>query len=445
MYQQPKKMSTKKKVELICLIAIALWLALFAINYVRYTESKSLLFAMHLTHKYDDGVTEEYVGLGYVYRQYKRNSVNREEMVPFWVLMENPKAEPDLPVVETDYVVPENYRKQDRFRGLLYYFNTQGELLGTYKCLNSNGNCNKAFDGSDKYQLEVNDPVTWDAERRTLGTIYDKFAFVDDSAPQDINYGDPAYDRIIYLYRFLDKVLDEDGNKPEILAKFADVKESTIDENKNIGYGDDYKYIVKSMDNQKWGVIKIKKSGTIEEVLPYEYDSITYDKDTKYYILAKDNKWFVYDLNKEKTVSIQSEYPIYDVWINSNKTEYIKVGIDRTVGSDEFTDFKVYRTDGKVLLDGDKITAIFPRGKYLFYITARDNYLRFMDYSKEEVYKFKLNFWRIKHDTLTQPAFTIYNETDNYLTLRVYDKRELSYKYETVVINTRNWAINDQR
>lgn len=445
MYQQPKKMSTKKKIELICLIAIALWLVLFAINYVRFTESKALLLSMHLTHEYDDGVTEEYVSLGYVYRQYKRNSVNREEMVPFWVLMENPKAEPDLPVVETDYVVPENYRKQDRFRGLLYYFDVKGELLGTYKCLNSNGNCNKAFDGSDIYQLEVNDPVTWDDERRTLGAIYDKFAFVDDSAPQDISYGDPAYDRIVYLYRFLDPALDEDGNKPEILAKFADVKGSTIDENKNVLYGDDYRYIVKSMDNQKWGIIKIKKSGAIEEVLPYEYESITYDVDTKYYILCKDKKWFVYDINKEKMVSIQSEYPIYDVWSNANRTEYIKVGVDRTVGSDEFTDFKVYRIDGKALLDGDKITAIFPRGKYLFYITARDNYLRFMDYSKEEVYKFKLNFWRLKHDTLTQPAFIIYNETENYLTLRVYDTRELSYKYETVVINTKNWAFNEQR
>ena len=33
----------------------------------------------HLTHKYDDGITEEYVSLGYVYRRYSRNSVNREE------------------------------------------------------------------------------------------------------------------------------------------------------------------------------------------------------------------------------------------------------------------------------------------------------------------------------------------------------------------------------
>ena len=84
MYQQKKKMSSKKKIELTVLVLLVLWFALLGINYVRYSDSKPLILAIHLTHKYDDGVTEEYVSLGYVYRQYKRNSVNREELVPFW-------------------------------------------------------------------------------------------------------------------------------------------------------------------------------------------------------------------------------------------------------------------------------------------------------------------------------------------------------------------------
>ena len=443
MYSEPKKMTNKKKIELLILVIIALWLVLFAINYVRFADSKAPIFAMHLTHKYDDGVTEEYVSLGYVYRQYRRNSVNREELVPFWVPMENPKAEPDLPTALTGYTVPENYRRYDNFRGLVYWFSVKGELQGTYKCLNSNGNCKKAFSGSDVYNLIDKDPTTYGVEPRVLGPVHDKFGFVDDSAPQDISYGEPAYDRIIYLYKFLDPELDENKEKVKIIAKFADVKESTVDENKNIGYGDENRYIVKSMDNQKWGIIKIKKSGEIEEVLPYEYDSITYDKDTKYYIMCKNKKWYVYDLNNKKTVSIESEYPIYDVWTNANRTQYIKVGIDRTVGTDEFTDFKVYRIDGKSFLDGDKITAVFPRGKFLFYITARDNHLRFIDYSGEELYKYKLNFWRLKHDKLTQPAFMIYNETEKFITLRVYDTRELSYNYEIKVINVVNWKANE--
>ena len=66
-----------------------------------------------------------------------------------------------------------------------------------------------------------------------------------------------------------------------------------------------------------------------------------------------------------------------------------------------------------------------------------------MDYGKYELYKLKLNFWRIIHDDLTQPAFTIYNETENYLTLRIYDTRELSYKYDSRVINLKYWENND--
>ena len=443
MYQQKKKMSSKKKIELTVLVLLVLWFALLGINYVRYSDSKPLILAIHLTHKYDDGVTEEYVSLGYVYRQYKRNSISDEEFVPFWKGIKKPKAVPDLPKAETGYAVPENIRRQDKFRGLLYYFTIKGELLGTYKCVNSDGYCEKAFSGSDSYNLKDNDPVTFGQERRTLGPIHDMYAFVDDSVEQDIEYGDPAYARIVYLYRFLDKLNDEQGREHEILAKFADVKESTYDENKNLGYGDNNRYIVKSLENFKWGIVRITKDGEAEEVLPYEYDSITYDIDTGYYIMCKEKVWYVYDLEKGEKVSIDSNNPIYDVWENDNRTQYIKVGLDRIVGDDQFTDFKVYRIDGKVLLDGDKITAVFPRGKYLFYITAKDNYLRFMDYGKYELYKYKLNFWRLKHDELTQPAFTIYNETESYLTLRVYDTRKLSYKYDIKVINTKYWENNE--
>ena len=39
--------------------------------------------------------------------------------------------------------------------------------------------------------------------------------------------------------------------KNEILAKFADVKDSTFDENKNLGYGEDYKY------NFKYSILEV--------------------------------------------------------------------------------------------------------------------------------------------------------------------------------------------
>ena len=126
-----------------------------------------------------------------------------------------------------DYNVPENTRKLDKYRGLLYYFNRKGELLGTYKCLNSTMDCNKAFGGWDDFNTLNKDPITALDTPKTLGMIHEKFAFVDDSVAQQVKYGDPTYSRTVYLYRFF----DEDDYDPEILAKYADVKMSTVDEN----------------------------------------------------------------------------------------------------------------------------------------------------------------------------------------------------------------------
>ena len=140
--------------------------------------------------------------MGYIYRSYNRNSITREEFVPFWVLLENPEPAPDLPVIDMDYNVPENTRKLDKYRGLLYYFNRKGELLGTYKCLNSTMDCNKAFGGWDDFNTLNNDPVTALETPKNLGMILEKFAFVDDSVSLQVKYGDPTYSRTVYLYRF---------------------------------------------------------------------------------------------------------------------------------------------------------------------------------------------------------------------------------------------------
>ena len=273
-------------------LIILIWSIIFIVNYLRFNDSKPPILSIPVTRKYDDGVVKEFISLGYVYRLYERNSVSKEELVPFWVPLENPKPTPDLPVVPTDYNVPDNIRREDKFRGLLYYFNRKGELLGTYKCINSSIDCNKAFGGYDEYNLINKDPITAHEVKRTLGMIHEKFAFVDDSFEQESIYGDNTYVRTVYLYKFY----SEDGGKPEILEKYADVKESTFDDNYNIAYGDGNKFIVKSMDNNKWGIIDIKETGTIDEVLPFEYDSINYDSDTKYYIMRKDDMWFVYEV-----------------------------------------------------------------------------------------------------------------------------------------------------
>ena len=97
MYQAPKKLSKQKMIELVILLVCIAWGILFIFNYLRYNDGKPPIMALHFNRKYDDGFVDEYISLGYVYRSYNRNSITREEFVPFWVMLENPQPAPDLP------------------------------------------------------------------------------------------------------------------------------------------------------------------------------------------------------------------------------------------------------------------------------------------------------------------------------------------------------------
>lgn len=438
MYQAPVKMSMKKKLEIVGLILAILWAILFIVNYSRYSSSKPLILALHKTIEYEDGTVEEYTSIGYVYRRYSRNSIKGEELTPIWVGRKNPEPKPDLPTVPTGYDIPEdNYSRADKHRGLLYYY-THGTLLGTYKCINTDRDCNKAFSGTDEFDIVNKDPLTALKEQHTLGQIYDKFGFVDDSNAQSSKYGESGYARTIYLLQFI-------SEDPKIIAKYSDVKESTFNEDDQRGYGDGSRYIVKSMENSKWGIINIKENGTIEEVLPFEYQSINYDSDTKYYILCKDNKWFVYDLNKKEKVSKDKDDPIYDVWRNNNLTYYIKVGKDRTVGSENFIDYKIYRMNDDaefILKSGERITEIIERESYIAYLTTSDSVLHFMDYGHTEKATIPLKFSEMNHTTITNPAFAIYSEKNNMITFKVYKQRDVIDRdtdYEIQSINIKYW------
>lgn len=440
MYHTPEKIPTKRWIQIIAIIIAILWSILFIINYMNYTKSKPLILATHNTKEYEDGYVEEYVSLGYTYRIYKRVSIAREELVPFWVPRENPESEPDLPKVEVIPLeeIPSNPQRKDKLRGLLYFYGEKRELAGVYKCVNSNGHCEKAYSGWDKYNTSNKDALTKiDDKLHTLSTIHNKFAFVDDSIEQSVKYGSEAYQRIIYLYQF-------NEGEEKIIAKYSDVKESTYDKEKELAYGDNNKFIVKHFDTAKWGVISISEKGTIEEVIPFEYDSIDFDEDTKYYILSKEDKWSIYDLNQQKELVTDVTEPIYNVWHNNNLTYYYKTGTDRNPYSEKITvDYKIYRLeDNKPFLTLPHVTEVIERGNYIAYITEDDNILHFLDYGKVERHKLQLAFSELHHNNLNNPAFVIWRESEKLMTLRVYKGREPGNDYETITINVYNWDAN---
>ena len=213
-------------------------------------------------------------------------------------------------------------------------------------------------------------------------------------------------------------------------------------EDDEIGVGHNNKFIVRSMENKKWGIISISEAGTITTVLEFEYDSISYDADTDYYILCKDEFWTIYDLDAKKTVSATSADPIYNVWTNNNMTTYFKTGRDKTVGKDTYTEYEIYKLNGQEFLTTDGITQIIERDSFIVYLTLNDKKLHFLDYGKKEKYTVQLYFTEMKHDKYTNPAFAIQNENDNVMILKIFQGRDLTYDYETLTIFTTKWENN---
>ncbi len=428
MYQEATKLQGKKLIEICILLFLILWGIILLVNYRRYCDSKKPFLMIHSHIEYDDGYTDNYIGLFYNIRYYRRNSIAKDEMVPFWVFMENPEPTPDLPVPEKGYNVPENPKRLDKYRGLLYYFDDNRELIGTYKCINTTTGCDKAKSGWDSYNVIGNNPFTESKVYYNLDVLYGKYAFVDDSFEQTPEYGDSTYSRIIYLYKI-------DKDEPEILAKYSDIKESTSDSEHEIANGFNYNYIVKSMDNDKWGVIHISEAGTIEEVVPFEYDSVTYDQDTYLYILCKDGLWSIKDFTKDEIIAENIATPIYDVWRNNNMSYYYITGTTKNVGGVDMVYFKAYRSNGTPFIDIDGVTGIFPFYKCAMYVDSSDNKLKFIDYGREVRFTLQLNFSTMKHDTITHPAVEIMSYDEYRARVKIYNSHDKSNEFETESIN----------
>ena len=437
MYQEVKKMSSKKKIELSILIAVLIWGMIFLIDYFRYDNGKPPIFAVKsVDDYYTDGEVRQWYGLGYVYREYDRLPIKRVEFVPFWVMKEDPEDRGALPPTHQNYEVPENKSKVYKYYGLLYFYDEdRRDLLGTYKCINSKNHCDMLVSGWDSYHLTATDYLEED-DNKFFGVERERYVFVDDSKEQNVKYGEEGYERIVYLF-------DIKNNK--IVAKFADVKSSTSDTMNEYAYGLKRDYILKDWDTGKWGIVHfnlpkkddLESEIEFEEVLPYEYDSITYDRDTGYYILSKDNKWYVYDMSKKEAVSAESVDPIYDVWENYNKSFYFKTGSKNE--NTGITSFKIYKINGELFLSESGVTVIMPRTNYFMYLSTQKNQLVFQEYDNDVVYTIPLYFNSLKKDDYTLPCFNLVKEKGNNLEIKVYHGSELDSQYDHEMIDIRYW------
>lgn len=434
MYQEQKQISTRKKIELATILCVVVWCIFILVDYVRYDGGKPPIFAIKSVKTYTDGEVREWFGLGYVYREYERIPINKTEFAPFWKLRENPVDRGELPTTHKNYQVPENRDRLSKYYGLLYFFNESRSLVGTYKCINTDHDCNRVVSGWDDFHLTASDYLERDDER-IMGVENERYVFIDDSKQQIMAYGEPGYERTIYLFDIV---------KNLVVAKFKDIKSSVVDENNEYSMGLNQNYILKDHDTGKWGLIHLKMPAkddkkteiALEEVLAYEYDSITYDKDTGYYILCKDGNWFIYDLENEKGVSANSSEPIYDVWMNTNRTYYFKTGVTDSYGN---TTFKIYNINGDTYFSEPGVTVVMARDTYFMYLSSGNNQLVFRDYSKDVLHTIPLYFSSIVRDTYTLPCFEVEKEKNNTLVLRIYRGSALGNSYDTKYLDIRYW------
>lgn len=425
MYEKKKPIPKKKMIELIIVICILLWVLFFVINYVRYTTSdKPPLFALPMpASKCDDGTVKEYVALGYVYRKYNSTSTNYTEFVPFWKGRKKCEESDGLPIVPKEYDVPGNSSRKTSYRGLAYFYINRSKLVGAYPCMNTEDKCDVAKSGYDEYNITDADELFKKDPKPYMNVVFERFGFVDDSIPQKKESGDKQYVRTVYYF---------DLEEKKILYVFGDVKYSRVTEEYNYGLGDPKnRYIVKDYYSHKpkWGLIELKEDGTYEEVLKFEYDSINYDEDTGYYIIYKDRKWSVYDVDKKEYIVKELDDTIYDIWQNGNLTYYYKIG--------EIYDtepaFKILNVNGQYLLNKEYIVNILPTKRFVMYVTSNDKKIHFMDYTGEEKgTPIQLYFLSLYSDSKTHPAFSYHlADDDRGINIKVYKGPEYKYEYES--------------
>lgn len=436
MYQGAPQINTKKIIEISILIVIILWVIFFIINYFRCTNDEAPILTIHSQGVCDDGTLDIYTGIGYQYRVYNSSSLTKSEFVPIWAPVEQCIVSNGLPQADTEFDIPSNKKRESNYRGLVYFYEDKYNLLGAYKCLNTDSSCTLAVSGYDFYDIDRGDILNY-RERIEMTPIFSRYGFVDDSRVQNRKYGDEGYERIIYYY---------DITNRKILAQFADVKFSTYTRNKYYGTGDkENRIIIKDKETNKWGLVKFKEDGTFENILEYEYESINYNEDSGYYILKNDEGWQIYDIEKDNVLISGIEDPIFDVWENNNMSFYYKTGTRTKIDDKSAYVFNITKFDGSTLVSGKNITSIIRTKHLVMYLSRDDNSLHFIDYTgKEKEEPIKLYFVDFTKDKITHPCLEYSIESNGEaIFVRVYKESGYNSEYETHRINSTRWRYKN--
>lgn len=422
MYNNDAKKRKRKTIELAILIIIVLWLSLFIIDYIRYRNSKNPLITIkQKTTTFEDGEVTEYFSLGWTYREYKRRAIGDIELTPFFKRMQRPPVANNLPVTKKDYDIPDNPDKLDELKGIVYFYDYgYGELLGTYKCLNTDAGCSKAVSGTDEYNIKDLDVTNNNKENPKFNSQDFKYGWIDDSVSQSTDINNiKQYQRTIYLF-------DIKNNK--ILAEYKNIKYSTINHKKEAeGYLNTY--IVENKEN-KWGIIEVSDIG-IKTIVDFEYESINFNEKTNTYIVRKDGIWYLYNQDT-KEISQGFNDPIIEA-VLANGTTLIKTVKQEYFGADKINTYYLYKQDGTKILDEKNVVAMQIEDNFIAYITY-DKRLKIIDYEGNQKINDNLivNYLTFNNNDNELPAFHIivYINNDFLISIpRINTKDSICDKY----------------
>ena len=259
------------------ILVVSLYTIFFLVDQSRFKKGqKPLITFKEVTKTYNDGTVTSRYGLGWVFREYNRESLLDTEMVPFWKRIRQDydaatTVDSNLPQVVTGYEVPDNPDELEKVDGVIFLYDG-GHLLDTYKCILSDTYCEIAT--SYLYSDEVSG--MYDVK---MSIVDKRYAFIreyqDKGTENETSY--------VLLYDIKNK---------QILAKYEDIHYSKRENGK--GIIDSSKYIIKK--NGLWGIDQVI-NGRVSNVLDYRYYGINFYFNSKKYVLKSDEGYQIYDIN----------------------------------------------------------------------------------------------------------------------------------------------------
>ena len=364
-----KKHVMKRRITaIVILVFIVLYLGILLNDIRRFHNGEHPLITIgHNVKEYDDGNVETYVSIGWVFRYYMRETINTNEIAPVWspIKMDNELnriiVDQNLPEMEKDYKIPDNIAKKDKVDGVLYFYDKDENLLGTYKCILSERDCDKsvsAIQDEDGYRRIYGVP---------MAIIENRYAFITERK----NANTPAQETYVYLYDIAAK---------HLIGGYEDVRYTTTikdDDNHEFGVIDNSKYIIKK--DGYWGIDEVIK-GQVSNFETYRYSYIDYDPETKLYIFkTPNNEWLAFDAEKKYATTPIKE-TLDSLYYKNDKIYMIAYEKNPTTTK---RNYLLYNQDGVNVLSKEDIDDLKAYDKFLAY--TKDEQLYIIDYDGAEL------------------------------------------------------------